>query len=589
LDLAEKLGEFIAEDCIEGQVDILLAPGVNIKRTPLCGRNFEYFSEDPYLSGKLGKAFVNGVQSKGVGACVKHFCANNREIGRYYQSSEVDERTLQEVYIKPFRIVREADPWAVMTSYNPLNGIYAVENKKLITNILREKLKFNGLVVSDWGSVKSHYKSVKAGLDLRMPAHHDAFRQLMDAYEKGLISEKEIDVAASNVLRFCEKATSAKTFVKLSPTQRREVGLQAAQESIVLLKNQNAVLPLTQEKIVVIGELNQKPHLGGGGAAYVTPSHSQRPLNEILGENLNKEIPCSQQVYLDNINTSLVETEGALLASVNDVAIVLVGDSMHAETEAFDRENIRLSEKEERLIRSVANAAKQTVVVIQAGSAIDMSSWIDQVDGVVFAGYLGDNANEAIADILSGKVCPSGKLSETFPTSIENTNCGKDTGNGFVERYTDGVFVGYRFYDSFHKDVLFPFGFGLSYAQFEYSNLTVTKLEEDTFEVAYDITNVSNVDGKEVSQIYVRDVCARVSRPDKELVSFQKTSLKAGQTKRVTHTLNKEAFAYYCVNREDFVVENGAFDIMIAASSRDIRLSERIVIQLPDDTQASVL
>jgi beta-glucosidase len=276
-----------------------------------------------------------------------------------------------------------------------------------------------------------------------------------------------------------------------------------------------------------------------------------------------------------------------MLASQNDIAIVLVGDSSNTETEGFDRENIRLTQKEERLIKCVAKTAKKTVVVIEAGSAIDMSPWIDEVDAVLFAGYLGENANQAIADVLLGTVCPSGKLSETFPTCIENTFCGTDSGNVFCERYTDGVFVGYRWYDTFKKDVLFPFGFGLSYAKFEYSNLTVKKLDESSFEVSYDVTNVSDVDGKEISQVYVKDVYAMVSRPEKELADFHKTKIKAGETKRVSCVLNKDAFSYYCVNRETFVIENGEFDIMVGASSRDIRLQERVSIYLPDETQPS--
>ncbi|MBQ8884906.1 MAG: glycoside hydrolase family 3 C-terminal domain-containing protein [Clostridia bacterium] len=590
VNAAKKIGECIGEDCIENNVQVLLAPGVNIKRTPLCGRNFEYFSEDPLLAGKLAKAYITGVQSKGVGACIKHFCVNNREIGRYYQSSEVDERTLHEIYLKPFRIAREAEPWAIMTSYNPVNGIYAAENKKLLTDILRKKFKFNGLVISDWEGVHMGYRALKAGLDLRMPMpyHKQAYNELFNAYEKGWITDEEIDNAVSNILRFCHKATSSPTFLKMSRIKRREIGLKAALGSIVLLKNEN-VLPITAENIVVVGELNSRPHVGGGGAACVVNIFPQFPLNELLSERLNRPVQCTKHVYLDSLNPSHNDREGALAASKSDLSIVIVGNDTKTETEGADRESIRLSEKEERLILSVAKAAPKTVVVIEAGSAIDMSAWIDQVDGVVFAGFLGDNANEALADILSGKVCPSGKLSETFPTSIENTYCGTQTGNGYVERYTDGVFVGYRYYDAFKKEVLFPFGFGLSYAKFEYSNLKIDRLEEDTFEVSYDVTNVSSVEGKEISQVYVKDVCSMVSRPEKELAAFAKTSLKPHETKRVSHILNKEAFSYYCVNREDWVIENGEFDILIGASSRDIRLSDRITITLSEETQPSYL
>lgn len=589
--LIKKIGECIGEDCVENNVQLLLAPGINIKRTPLCGRNFEYFSEDPVLAGELAKAFVTGVQSKGVGACVKHYCINNREIGRYYQSSEVDERTMYEIYLRPFKIALEAKPWAVMTSYNPINGIYAAENKKLL-DILRKKLKFSGLIISDWAGTHNSYKSLKAGLDLRMPYHEEAYQQLNDAYEKGLISNEEIDNAVGNVLKFCHKASTARTFLKTNRIQRRQIGLKAAQESIVLLKNEN-VLPLSKEnaseKVSVIGELNRRPHLGGGGAAYVTNLFSQEPLNVLLEQRLNHPVPCTDRVRLDGLDPSHNDREGALLASKSDVAIVVVGNDTRTETEGSDRESIRLSVKEERLILSVAKCAPKTIVVIEAGSAIDMSAWIDEVDAVVFAGFLGDNSNEAIADVLSGNVCPSGKLSETFPLSLEETLCGTDTGNGAVERYAEGVFVGYRWYDSFKKNVRFPFGFGLSYAKFEYSNLQIKPVSESSFEVTYDVTNVSDVAGKEIAQLYIRDVYSMVARPEKELYTFAKVSLKPHETKQVTHVLNKDAFSYYCVNREDWVIENGEFDILIGASSKDIRLSKRVTVTLPDETQPSYI
>lgn len=590
VDVAATVGELIAEDCITNSVDVLLAPGVNIKRTPLCGRNFEYFSEDPYLAGMMAKYYIRGLHNRGVAACIKHFCVNNREISRYCQSSEISERALHEIYLTAFEIALTEKPEALMSSYNPINGVYAAENKKLLTTVLREKMEYAGLVISDWMGVKNSYKALKAGTDLRMPFSDAAYKELKDAYDKKLITEEEINRSVSKILRTIQKIQKQQSNNKITRDvgMRRTESLACAEESVVLLKNEG-VLPLKSDSVCVIGELNYRPYIGGGGAAEVTTTYVQRPLHELLAERLSAPVHASRKVFLDGLNPSHNDREGLLLASKHDVSIVVVGNSSRVETEGKDRDYIRLSPKEEMLINAVAATGSKTVVVIEAGSAIDMTAWIDKVDAVLFAGYLGDNCNEALANILSGKTCPSGKLSETFPLSIEETFCKGATGNGSVEMYDDGILVGYRYYETKNVPVRYPFGYGLSYANFVYSDLEIKKIGETDFELSYTVTNISDVDGKEVSQVYVKDVVSTVFKPEKELKAFRKDLIPAHKSKRVQITLDKNAFAHYDVIDEEKYVENGEFIIFVGSSSANTPLKGRVSIELPPETQHSAL
>ena len=588
--VAMGISECIAEDAIEKNVDIVLGPGVNIKRTPLCGRNFEYFSEDPYLAGIMAKNYIAGLHRKGVSACVKHFCANNRELGRYCTSSELSERALHEIYLPAFEIALSANPEAVMSSYNPVNGVYAAENKKLLIDVLRNQMKFNGLVISDWMGVHNSYKALKAGTDLRMPYDERAFDELKTAYDKKLISNEEINRAVSKILYTIRKIRTLQETRKIerSTEDRLKAATILAKDTVVLLKNNDNLLPLKRAKSVcVIGELNVHPHIGGGGAAEVLSNRLQTPLNTLLSEKLSVNVPCTHKNYLDGCNPSHVDREALLLASQNDISIVLVGNDHNTETEGKDRESIRLSAKEETLIKGVARTSTNTVVIIEAGSAIDMSNWIDDVEAVIFAGFLGDTCNEALADILTGKVCPSGKLSETFPLSLEQTYCKNNVGNDSVEVYDDGVLVGYRYYDTKKIPVLFPFGFGLSYAKFEYSDLRVEKITETDFNVKFTITNTSDIDAKEIAQIYIKDPVCCVFKPEKELKAFTKVLLPAKSSKEVCVSLDKTAFSHYDVISDDKYIENGEFIIMVGANVNDIKLKQKIIISLPDETQYS--
>lgn len=585
-ELAFLQGQSIADECVEHGADVLLAPGVNIKRTPLCGRNFEYFSEDPLLAGTLGKAYIEGVQSKGVGTSLKHYCANNREYDRYYQSSEVDERTLREIYLPAFEIAVQAKPWTVMCAYNPVNGVNASENK-WIFDILREDLGFDGVIVSDWESVRSGWRAAKAGLDLRMPYKDCAYDEIKYGYDNGLLTEEEIDAHVHKILALMEKKENAQKKVEWTNEERHARAVKIAKGGMVLLKN-DGVLPLTEGKILVGGPLANNPSMGGGGSAYVTTEYKPRPLVEELAKRIegghvfeHELVQTDANLYMHHVAKFYIE------ASRADTVVLCMGTNYFQECEGSDRITLRLSPTQEDFILHTAKRNKRTVVVLQTGSAVDMTPWINEVSAVLYTGYAGEGMQEAIADILTGKVCPSGKLAETFPLCLEDTPTGNFRGDGFVDKYAEGVFVGYRYYDSYAKEVLFPFGHGLSYAKFEYSDLCVKKESETDYLVSYTVKNISEVDGAEISQVYIRDPFSSVSRPEKELKGFAKTPLKAGESKRVEVRLNARSFAFYSIPRKGWYVENGEFEILVGASSRDIRLQSQIVIARPESEQYS--
>lgn len=581
-DLAFLDGATMADDCIENDVDVLLTPGVNIKRTPLCGRNFEYFSEDPLLAGIMAKAVIEGCQSKGVGTSLKHFIANNREFERFGQTSEVDERTLREIYLPAFEIALQAKPWTVMCSHNLLNGVWVSENKKVLNGLLREELGFDGVIVSDWGAVHDAPRCVKASMDLGMPNLPQTYDELKSAYESGELTDEEIDACIERILALVEKAKTAERKVTTTKEERHQNAVSIAKEAMVLLKNEDNILPLKEGNILVTGQFDIAPPLGGGGSALAVTDFKQQPLHILIDEKLDGNANVRRHVMRIDPATGYRHHGAAYSKAMDaDTVVLCVGNHGKVESENFDRSNIRLTPEQEEIIINLANANENLVVVLYAGSAIDMSAWIDKVKAVVFAGFAGEGVNEALSDILTGKVCPSGKLSETFPLCIEDTPTGLNRGNGFVERYSEGVLVGYRWYDTKKKDVLFPFGYGLSYANFEYFDLKIDKESETDYEVSFTIKNTSNIDAKEVAQVYVRDMVSMVERPFKELKGFTKVDLKAGESKRVSIKLDYRSFAFYNVALDKWHVENGKFEILVGASSRDIRLKQRIDIELP--------
>ena len=582
-DLAFLDGETIANECIEYGADVLLAPGVNIKRTPLCGRNFEYFSEDPYLSGVMAKSYIDGVQSKGIGTSLKHFCANNREYDRRYVSSEVDERTMREIYLPAFEKALEAKPWTVMNSYNQLNGVWLAENKKLLKDVLRDEFGFDGLVVSDWSASHSAWRSIKNGTDLLMPYRENDYLELKDAYDKGLLTDEDIERAINRLFELINRCkTSDKKVVSYAKEERHNSALKIAKEGIVLLKNEDNILPLNAKNILVGGYHDA---IGGGGSAQAITDYQSKSVCELVAEKLpNSNVSTCNGLLASRKLHEVYDLKDAVKQAVkNDVVVLSV--SSYNETESLDRENAYLMREQEETILALAKYNPNVVVVVNAGSYIDMSRWINKVKAVVWAGFAGEASKEAVASVLTGETCPSGKLTETFPLAIEDTPTGYDIGDMFTNRYTEGIYVGYRWYEKYDIPVAFPFGHGLSYANFEYSNLKIEKIGETDYDVYVDVKNLSNIDAKEVVELYVKDVFSSVSRPEKELKGFKKVSLKAGETKTVKMSLYFRSFAFYSTMLDKWHIENGEFEILVGASSQDIRVKGVIDIELDEKEQ----
>ncbi len=591
-ELAREMGELIAEEAIERNVDILLAPGVNIKRTPLCGRNFEYFSEDPCLAGELGKAYIEGVQEKGIGTSLKHFAANNREYDRLYQSSEVDERTLREIYFPAFERALQADPWTVMCSYNLVNGVYASEHKKLLNDILRGQFGFKGLIVSDWEAVVNRAKALKASLDLQMPDNAQSFTVLKEAYARGYITDEEIDASVSRILDLINKtqANKGKRVVTHTKEERHAAAVKIAAEGAVLLKNENGVLPFKSgERVYVGGKYAEQGVIGGGGSSYVTCEYKRKNLSDlIMEENPAVTAEYHQGYFCDegarhgfyNVRKSIALAEQA------DKAVVVVGFDEHTDCEGTDRTTLKLSPIAVDFILKIARANPRTVVVVYGGSAVDMSDWIGEVSAVLYVNFNGEGGNEAIAKLLTGSENPSGKLQETFPLCLEDTPTQSERGDGYSDRYFERIFVGYRYYDNEGAEVLFPFGHGLSYSSFEYGNLNVQE-KNGQYALSFTVKNTSDVDGKEIWQVYTGAKRSLVERPPRELKAFGKVFLKAGEQKTIAVTLTLRDFAYWSTAIDGWRTENGKYTVFVGGSSRDLPLRKEISICLPQDEQPS--
>ena len=579
-ECARLMGEALADDCIENDVDILLAPGVNIKRDPLNGRNFEYFSEDPYLAGTLAKAYIEGLQSRSVGACLKHYYANNLEYNRLEQSSEVDERTLREIYLKPFEIACEAKPISVMCAYNRINGVYASENKKGFS-ILREEFGFDGAVYSDWEAVRDRTAAAKAGLDIEFPFNQANYDKLVEDFKAGRITEEEVDACAARVLDLVYRVEELRKSRKVqrSPEERRAVARRLAEEGIVLMKN-DGTLPLKKgTSVAVSGEFavpGRCSLVAGGGSSMVRVDGVVFDLPALLRERTDGEVLYEAAFWTKCIVSNWQKPHKAFLnAAQSDVAIVCVGTGADIEFEGGDRESMRLPAVQENMILETARRNAHTVVVLFAGSAVDTSAWQDAVSAIVLAGFCGEQGGAALADILTGRVCPSGKLSESFPLCYEDTPVFGVYKDACVARYQEGLDVGYRYYDTYAVPVAFPFGHGLSYACFAYSDLKV-ECGENTVRVRFFVENTSDTDGKEIVQLYVRPVQTFVYRPEKELKRYAKVCLKAGEKKEVCFELSQDAFAYWSTAVDGWRTDDGLYELLVGASSRDIRLTAKI-------------
>ena len=582
-DLLREMGETLGNECQAEGVSVILGPAVNIKRSPLCGRNFEYYSEDPLVASEMAGALIQGVQSKNVGTSIKHFLANNQETRRLSSDSRVDERTLHEIYLAAFEgAVKKAKPWTVMCSYNKINGIYAAQNHQYLTETLRNQWGFDGYVMSDWGAVNNRVEDLKAGLDLEMPSSLGANDKLIvGAVLSGELDESVVDTAVEHILnivfRYEENRDRNAVFDK---DKDHEAARKVAEETIVLLKNEG-VLPLSdRQKVAFIGKYAKTPRYQGGGSSHINSHKITSALDAAEGmDNI---------IYAQGFDDAEDKTDEKLLAEAVEaargaqVAVIFAGLPEKFESEGFDRRHMSMPNCQNELIEKIAAVQPNTVVVLHNGSPIEMP-WVDKVKGIVEA-YLGGQAvGGAICDILFGKVNPSAKLPETFPLKLEdNPSYLSYIGEGDMVEYREGIFVGYRYYDKKKMDVLFPFGYGLSYTTFEYSNLTVDKermKDTDTMRVSVDVTNTGAAAGKEIVQLYVADKESTVIRPVKELRDFAKVDLKPGETKTVTFTLDKRAFAYYSVNIHDWHVETGEFDILIGKSSRDIVLTKTVNVE----------
>ena len=593
-DLLRLEGEALAEECIQEKVSVILGPGTNIKRSPVCGRNFEYFSEDPLLAGKSAAWIIKGIQSKGIGASLKHFACNSQEAFRMVVNEVIDERAIREIYFPAFEIaVKESQPWTVMNSYNRINGVYASQNKWLQQDVLRDEWGFEGLVVTDWGSSVDRVPGIQSGTDLEMPSSGTLNTQkIIDAVKSKTLDETALDQCVDRIIDLILRAKTALNAThRYSKDKHHNTAQKIAEGSMVLLKNEDGILPLKpKQKIAVIGELAKFPRFQGAGTSFINPTRLDSALECLQRLKTNLTYARGYDRTCDKADKELLR-EAVNAAKAADVAVVFAGLTEEFEGEGYDRADINMPSCHNNLISEVVKANPNTVVVLAGGSVVYMP-WVNEVKGLLNSGLGGQATGAAVANILTGKVNPSGKTAETYPLRFEdNPTYGNYPGGPVTSEHRESVYIGYRYYDTAEKEVLFPFGYGLSYTTFAYSDIKVSSKDikdTDTLEVSFKIKNTGSVDGAEIAEIYVADKESTIFRPKKELRAFTKVFLKAGEEKEVTVELGKRAFAYYNVNIGDWHVETGAFEILVGASSRDIRLTETVNVtstveaQIPD-------
>lgn len=590
-ELIERVGAAIGVEAAIEDVAVVLGPGINIKRSPLCGRNFEYFSEDPIVSGVLGAASVRGVQSQGVGTSLKHFAANNQEFDRMRASSDVDPRPLREIYLRGFeRVVKDAAPWTVMCSYNKLNGVWTSEDPWLLTSVLRDDWGFDGLVVSDWGAVNDRVAGVAAGLDLEMPAsggRTDA--QLVDAVRAGTLAESVLDTAAARAIDLVRKAGERPAVTgPLDIDAHHALAREAAGRSIVLLKNEGSILPLAPEqKVAVIGAFATEPRFQGAGSSLINPTRVDAALDELRavgGDNVSHAAGFAVEggaVSASGRSAEELRAEAVATAEAADVAVVFLGLPAAEESEGFDRDHIDLPADQLALLDAVLAANPRTVVVLSNGGVVALP-FAERVPAIVESWLLGQAGGSAVADVLYGAVNPSGKLTETVPLRLEdNPSFGNFPGEFGHVRYGEGILVGYRWYDAKGLAVAYPFGHGLSYTTFAYGAATTSVTSDGDIVVRVDVANTGDRDGREVVQVYVAPVRSVVQRAPRELKAFASVALAAGETRAVELLVRRADLAYWDVRVDRWVVEGGEYTVDVAASSRDIRSS--VAVQVDGD------
>ena len=576
--LGEEIGAALGEEAAAQEVSVVLGPGLNMKRNPLCGRSFEYFSEDPYLAGKLAAGYIRGIQSKGVAACPKHFSVNSQETRRMASDSIVDERTLREIYLTGFEIaVKEGHPRSIMSSYNLVNGTYANENKHLLMEILRGEWGFDGAVITDWGGSNDHALGVKNGSTLEMPAPGgDSVRELLAAVESGKISESDIDARLSELLPlvFDTKAALDAAPREFDAAAHHALARRAAAESLVLLKNEGALLPLAAgSKVAVIGDFAKNPRYQGAGSSMVNSTQVDVLLDKLIDSELNV-IGYQQGFDRHGKPDAALQKSACELATQADTVILCMGLDEIAESEGLDRSNLRLAQNQVDLLQAVAAVNPKIVVVLYSGSVVE-TPWLDNCQALLYAALGGQAGAGAVADALTGKVNPCGKLAETWPLAYADVPSAADfaTRRKTVE-YREGLYIGYRYFTTAEKAVRFPFGYGMSYTTFAYSDLAA-----DEQGVSLTVTNTGSVAGTEIVQLYVAKKDSELFRPAKELKGFARVTLAPGEKQRITITLDDKAFRFWNVKANRWEIEGGEYELLVGASVEDIRLCEKISVQ----------
>lgn len=581
-NLIYKVGKAIGKEALCKGVSILLGPGVNIKRSPLCGRNFEYFSEDPYLTGTLGISYVNGVQENGVATCVKHFAANNQECNRRLIDVVIDERTLREIYLKAFEmIVKEAKPYSIMSAYDRIDGIYCSDNKKLINDILYSEWNFEGIVITDWSAEDNRVEGIKAGTAIEMPGNRAGIKeQIVEAVKNGDLEEERLDEIVDKILNITFKLADNKRNGKYSEIEDHNLALEAAEDSVVLLKNEDNILPIKNKKIAIIGDFAINPRYQGAGSAKVNPYKLENAYNYFKELGYEFDFAKGYERSISNNNDELLQ-EAVEVCKNNEVVLIFAGLTEIEEAEGLDRNSLDISKSQNKLIEEICKVNNNVVVVLSNGAPITMP-WKDKVKGII-TGYLGgETGAKAIVNCIIGKVNPSGKLAETYPIKLEDTPCYNNfPGTDVIVEYKEAIYVGYRYYDKVEKDVLFTFGYGLSYTNFMYSNLKINQNNTD-IEVSFKIKNIGNVKGKEIAQVYISKENSNIYRAKKELKGFEKIELESGEEKEIVVHLNKDLFNYYDVKSKKWSIESGKYKILVGKSSKDIVLESEIDIESND-------
>ncbi len=574
--LLERVGNALGDEARAENVGVLLGPGINIKRSPLCGRNFEYLSEDPILSGRLGAALVDGLQARGVGASLKHFAANNQETDRMRVSADIDERPLREIYLRGFQhVVEHAQPWTVMCSYNRINGVYASENAWLLTSVLRDEWGFEGLVVSDWGAVNNRVNALVAGLDLEMPSSNGVTdAQLVAAVASGELDESVLDTGANRVIDLIEKVVNgADASADYDRDAHHALAREVAGRSVVLLKN-DGILPIDPTagvKLAVIGEFARTPRYQGAGSSQIVPTRLDNALDEMRALAGSSDVTFAPGYALGGADDAGLLDEAVAAAAAADVAVVFVGLPGEDESEGFDRDHLEIPAAQTALLEAVLAANPRVAVVLSNGGVVRLSGWAGRASAIVEGWLLGQAGGGAIADVLFGAVNPSGRLAETIPVRLEDTPAFLNfPGEAGHVRYGEGLFVGYRYYDSRDAAVDFAFGHGLSYTTFEYSGVSAVQSEVG-LEVTLTIANTGTRDGREVAQVYVGVPGSAVARPVRELKGFASVEVAAGASREVTIVIPSEDLAYFDTASGDWVVEGGDYTVSVGASSRDLR------------------